>query len=501
MASVYAATHRNSKRFAVKLLHPELSLESDVRTRFLREGYAATQVNHPGAVAVLDDDVTEDGLAFLVMELLEGSSVDALWERCRWKMPVGVVLGIAHQLLDVLAAAHANDIVHRDIKPENLFLTTEGQLKVLDFGIARLKGAAHATVTGTGFVMGTPAFMAPEQALGMSKEIDGQSDLWATGAVLYTLLSGEFVHEGESPQAIVVQCATEPARSLAEVLPGAAREVVQLVDSALAFKKSARWPTAVAMRKGVEAAAYAALGTGVSRGALIKLLSDIPASNPDEASADRLATIARMRAHPPPASSEDDRPTDLRGLEAKATTHAEGDLPSERPPRVGLTTEQPVAGDSAIRPPWLARRKVVWAGAAGAVALGLLATVVVHGRREPSDASTSPSGAAVRPDSEVRPAATASPAAPPAPVTSGASTSPAPPAPSVAPSLPTPVPAAPRPAAPVVHLTPLLTPPTTPLAPAATAAPPSPSSSPLNCTPPFTVDPTTGKKKWKPECL
>src|SRR6202035_1262725 len=105
---------------------------------FLREGYAANSVRHPGAVAVLDDDAAEDGGAFLVMELLEGAPLEELWERWDRRIPLACVLAVGQQLLDVLAAAHAKGIVHRDIKPANLFVTREGVLKVLNFGIARL---------------------------------------------------------------------------------------------------------------------------------------------------------------------------------------------------------------------------------------------------------------------------------------------------------------------------------------------------------------------------
>src|SRR5262249_15834748 len=152
----------------IKMLHRELSTDVDARARFVREGYTANQVAHPGAVSVLDDDVAEDGSVFLVMELLEGQSVAALAaSRPNRRLGRGETLGIAEQLLDVLVAAHAKGIVHRDLKPDNLFLTKEGALKVLDFGIARVREAPGvAKMTKTGVTMGTPAFMPPEQALG-----------------------------------------------------------------------------------------------------------------------------------------------------------------------------------------------------------------------------------------------------------------------------------------------------------------------------------------------
>src|SRR5580658_4907134 len=126
MAAVYAATHRNGNRVAIKLLHPELTLSADVLARFIREGYAANRVGHPGAVRVLDDDRAEDGTAFLVMELLEGETLDVIQDSRGMRIAVADLMPWMDQLLDVLAAAHAKEIVHRDVKPENLFLTHGG---------------------------------------------------------------------------------------------------------------------------------------------------------------------------------------------------------------------------------------------------------------------------------------------------------------------------------------------------------------------------------------
>src|SRR6202044_1058202 len=103
MATVYAATHRNKKKFAIKMLHPELSHRENIRTRFLREGYVANSVEHPGAVAVLDDDVAEDGSAFVVMELLQGAAVDEVWARHGKRVPLALAISIGDGLLEVLA--------------------------------------------------------------------------------------------------------------------------------------------------------------------------------------------------------------------------------------------------------------------------------------------------------------------------------------------------------------------------------------------------------------
>jgi serine/threonine protein kinase len=251
MAVVYAATHRNRKQFAVKVLNKELSFHADTRTRFLREGYVANSVEHPGSVAVLDDDVAEDGAAFLVMELLDGETVEELWERSRRRLPLDVVLKIAHQLLDVLAAAHLNGIVHRDVKPANVFLTRTGQLKVLDFGIARLRDVAVSHATNSGILLGTPAFMAPEQAAANASAIDARTDVWAVGAMMYTLASGRLVHDASNAIQVLMKAAQEPARSLGVLLPETPFKIIHLVDRALAFDKAGRWPSAAAMRDAI----------------------------------------------------------------------------------------------------------------------------------------------------------------------------------------------------------------------------------------------------------
>jgi serine/threonine protein kinase len=262
MAAVYAATHRNGKRVAVKMLHPEFSQNEEVRTRFLQEGYAANTIQHEGAVSVLDDDLAPDGSAFLVMELLEGETVEQRWERGGQRLPVDDVLSIVDPLLEVLEAAHARNVVHRDIKPENLFVTKSGSLKVLDFGIAKVfeHQQTRQSSTRAGMVMGTPAFMAPEQALAHWEEVDGRTDLWAVGATMFMLLSGRHVHEAQSSQEQLILSATAPAPSLGSVVGGLPRQVVAIVDRALAFDRAGRWPHATAMRAAVRAVLDAMAG-------------------------------------------------------------------------------------------------------------------------------------------------------------------------------------------------------------------------------------------------
>ena len=275
MATVYAATHRNRRRFAIKLLHPELSISSVVRERFRREGYVTNSVNHPGAVAVYDDHMSEDGCAFIVMELLDGMSVEALWFKHGRVLSVQASLEIADQLLDVLAAAHESDIVHRDLKPANLFVTRDGTLKVLDFGVARLRDANSGKATQTGVTLGTPAYMAPEQAFGRASELDATADLWAVGATLFELLSGEAVYEADDQHEIFLALASRPPRPLQSVAPGVPDSVAQVIDKALSVDKQARWPNATAMR---EALRQANPGTPIAKGPS-QLLADLLASD------------------------------------------------------------------------------------------------------------------------------------------------------------------------------------------------------------------------------
>jgi serine/threonine protein kinase len=264
MATVYMAVHRNGRRIAIKLLHEELAIHGDVRARFVREGYVANAVGHEGAVRVFDDDITEDGAAFLVMELLEGETLSDRCQRRGGRLPCVEVLALAHRLLDVLAAAHARGIVHRDIKPENLFFTSDRQLKILDFGIARMKDDPGAMATVTGARIGTPAFMPPEQALGRAHEIDARTDLWAVGATMFSLLAGRTVHVADSAAEMIVITATTPPRPLEEVEPSLPREVTAVVDRALRFTRDARWPSAREMQGAIEEAHLAAFGRALA---------------------------------------------------------------------------------------------------------------------------------------------------------------------------------------------------------------------------------------------
>jgi eukaryotic-like serine/threonine-protein kinase len=316
MAAVYAATHRNGATAAVKLLHGRHALDAQFRERFLREAYIANKVEHAGVAKVLDDDQTPDGELYLVMELLRGESVEALANRRGGRLALGEALAITDHALKVLTAAHAAGVVHRDLTPTNLFLTETGQLKLLDFGIARLRDDPDAPRrTRSGVLMGTPAFMAPEQALGRWDDVDARTDLWALGAVVFTLVTGRAVHEAPTANEMLILAATRAAPSLARFCE-APLGVVRFVDRALEFDRDRRFADAATMRAELRRA-LPELGDKAPR------VSQRPSAAPRNASAPPLVLVPSAppvpiltRSPSAPPLPAGDRPPELRGSSA-----------------------------------------------------------------------------------------------------------------------------------------------------------------------------------------
>ena len=249
MAAVYAARHRNGTRAAIKLLHGPVRDDPVIKERFLREAYLANTVAHPGVARVLDDDEDPQLGPYLIMELLEGESIDEVFKKKQQLSP-DRVLDIADQILDVLAAAHDRGIVHRDLKPANLFLCRDGAVKVLDFGIARVLHDNDQRLTATGMMMGTPAYMAPEQARTSGKQVDGRSDVYSVGATMFRVLAGRHVHLGKMAQ-LIVQVATERAPKLATISPQVPAWICAIVDRACEFEPERRYPSARDMQSDV----------------------------------------------------------------------------------------------------------------------------------------------------------------------------------------------------------------------------------------------------------
>jgi serine/threonine protein kinase len=251
MAAVYVGMHRIGRRDALKILHPEAAKSKDIRERFEREAHAANRFRHPGAVEIRDIDVTEDGAPFLVMELLVGESLSERTQRQGIRL--SELLGYMDQVLDTLTAAHNKGIVHRDIKPANLFVLEDGPIKVLDFGLARIRqeGDLQSAWTQTGMALGTTPYMPPEQARG--RPIDARADLFSVGATMFRLITGHHIHEALTNLDLLMKMGKDPAPPLALAAPGTPRGVCLVVDRALAFDREQRYADARLMLEDIRA--------------------------------------------------------------------------------------------------------------------------------------------------------------------------------------------------------------------------------------------------------
>ncbi|MCL2823734.1 MAG: serine/threonine protein kinase [Polyangiaceae bacterium] len=257
---VYAAESPWGGKVVVKVLHSALALEDSVVARFIREAKIVNQIRHDGVVPIDDDGIMENGVPFLVMALLEGETLEERLARKGGKLPLPEVLWIGDQVLDILTDTHKAGIIHRDIKPGNIFLTSDGKVKLLDFGVALMKEAAWMRLTQNGTLLGSVDYMPPEQARGETDKVGVRADLWAVGATMFRLLSGRSVHcshsgrgEGRVMERLRASM-TESAPRLRDVVPDVPESIGLTVDYALAFDAPHRWPTAIAMRKGLAVA-------------------------------------------------------------------------------------------------------------------------------------------------------------------------------------------------------------------------------------------------------
>lgn len=252
---VYRAVHTMlGQPVAIKLLHATHARDAEIVERFFREARAAASVGSPHIVGVSDCGLAADGQPFLVMELLRGEVLEDVLTR-RGTLDPQRAVDLILQVLDGLAAAHAAGIVHRDLKPANIFVTDDELVKILDFGISKMRVSDHgAGLTKTGTVMGTPSYMAPEQLRG-ARDVDPRSDLYAAAVVAYEMLAGQTPHVGNSYEDVVVKVCTEPPAPLLERASGVAPALAGVIERGLARDRDARWPDALAFATALRAAA------------------------------------------------------------------------------------------------------------------------------------------------------------------------------------------------------------------------------------------------------
>ncbi len=249
MGAVFAATHKNNgTRAAIKVLHIEYARATEVRERFLREGRIANRIDHPARVPVIDDGLSDLGEPYLVMELLEGMTLAELFKKGGGRMPLEKLLGVFDPVLELLDKCHEIGVIHRDIKPANIFLTRQGAVKVLDFGVARMREPdTSVEATRAGIALGTASFIAPEQALGMEK-VDGRADVFSVGACLFTGVTGERLHASKSEAEEFVLAATQSAPSVARKAKDLPPEAAAFIDRALSYDRAQRFQSAREMR-------------------------------------------------------------------------------------------------------------------------------------------------------------------------------------------------------------------------------------------------------------
>jgi len=259
MGSVFEANHEGlGTRVAIKVLHPDLARRAGLVERFLREARVSAQIKSTNVVQVVDVDRTEDGVAYIVMELLEGEPLSSALERER-KFGVSVACDYAAQILQALEAAHALGVVHRDLKPENVFVTlVSGKplLKLIDFGIAKARqmDSQSKNLTVAGVVMGTPEYMAPEQAHSADK-VDARSDLYAVGVMLYEMISGTRPVTGEDARLVALKIQRGEVRPLVHAAPGVPPDLAGIVHRAMAARPELRFSSAAELRLALEASA------------------------------------------------------------------------------------------------------------------------------------------------------------------------------------------------------------------------------------------------------
>jgi len=360
MGTVFSARNESTDReFALKLMQPQVARDPTSLTRFFQEAKASGRLRHRCIVEVYDLGRIEGdpgdprtGTPYLVMELLEGEPVDVLLKRLR-VLPWGTALRIVADVARALEVAHQQRIVHRDLKPANLFLhrSLEGRVvpKILDFGVSKLVGRTEeASQTSAGTVVGSPAYMSPEQAAG-ELDVDRRSDVWSLGVILYRFLSGVQPFKAPNYNALMMMIAREAPPALVERAPELPREVLALVGRCLEKERERRFPTALALAEAID---------------------DVLRAHPDAPSLDLEAVVQ---------APVELMPDDAQTIASETLAATEVDVDDRARTRVysgraGDPTPQPTPAPTTVVTP---ERRARWAIPVAIAALGVLVGVLV----------------------------------------------------------------------------------------------------------------------------
>lgn len=267
MGIVYRALDQNLRRsVALKVLAPQLAVDPEFVQRFRHEAVAAASLRHPNIVTIHDvgaDDVEDwpgRAVHYIVMEFVEGTTLDQWLVRRRSPMPVAETDRVVQQISSALQFAHSRGMIHRDIKPSNIMLDSDGQVKLMDFGLVRAGELSHLTRSGT--VLGTPQYMAPEQITG--GQVDRRTDLYSLGVVIYELLSGEAPFNRTTPMATAYAHVNEPPPPLGQRQSLTPKSVEAVVMKALAKDPAARYQTATQLAQDFSVAAGGVMPAGLT---------------------------------------------------------------------------------------------------------------------------------------------------------------------------------------------------------------------------------------------